>query len=73
MIFDPAKSRKEEKGMIQELPFRGRPIIPEVKDELVNGVWPQFIKTVSADGRNFLGNSQTVSVQSLGNLPGGYL
>ena len=28
MIFDPAKSRKEEKGMIQELPFRGRPIIP---------------------------------------------
>lgn len=44
MIFDPAKSRKEEKGIIQEIPFRNRPIIPLIKDELVNGVWPQFIK-----------------------------
>lgn len=44
MIFDPAKSRKEEQGMIQEMPFKNRPIIPEIKDELVNGVWPQFIK-----------------------------
>ncbi len=26
VIFDPAKSRKEEKGMIQELPFKDRPI-----------------------------------------------
>lgn len=54
MIFDPAKSRKEEKGMIQELPFRGRPIIPEVKDELVNGVWPQFIKPYPLTDETFL-------------------
>jgi len=44
IIFDPAKSRKEEKGMVQELPFGGRKIIPEIKDGLVNDVWPQFIK-----------------------------
>ncbi|GAB1359176.1 hypothetical protein MASR1M31_09570 [Porphyromonadaceae bacterium] len=31
MIFDPAKSRKEEKGMVQEIPYRNRPIIPLLK------------------------------------------
>lgn len=54
VIFDPAKSRKEEKGMIQELPFRGRPIVPEIKDELVNGVWPQFIKPYPLTDETFL-------------------
>lgn len=54
MIFDPNKSRKEEKGMIQELPFRGREIIPEIKDELVNGVWPQFIKPYPLTDETFL-------------------
>ncbi len=44
ILFDPAKGRQEEKGMIQELPFSTRPIVPEIKDELVDGVWPQFIK-----------------------------
>ena len=40
--------------MIQELPFRGRPIIPEGKDELVNGVWPQFIKPYPLTDETFL-------------------
>lgn len=44
ILFDPAKSRKEEKGMLQELPFSKRPIVPIVKDEMVDGVWPQFLK-----------------------------
>ncbi len=44
ILFDPAKSRKEEKGMVQELPFSTRPIVPIVKDEMVDGVWPQFLK-----------------------------
>lgn len=44
IIFDPAISRKEEKGMVQELPFSKRPIVPIVKDEMVDGVWPQFLK-----------------------------
>lgn len=54
MIFDPAKSRKEEKGIVQELPFRERKIIPEIKDYLVDGVWPQFIRPVPLDNNNFL-------------------
>lgn len=44
IIFDPAISRKEEKGMVQELPYRNRPIIPLVKDQMVDDVWPQFLK-----------------------------
>lgn len=44
IIFDPTKARKGVEGMIQEIPHSSRPIVPLVKDELVNGVWPQFIK-----------------------------
>lgn len=54
MIFDPAKSRKEEKGMIQEIPFRNRPIIPIIKDELVKDVWPQFMKPYPLNDTYFL-------------------
>ena len=43
IIFDPTKARKGVEGMIQELPHSQRPIINFVKDELVNGVWPQFL------------------------------
>ena len=54
MIFDPNKSRKEEQGVVQELPFKDRKIIPEVKDGLVDGVWPQFIKPYPLDDKYFL-------------------
>lgn len=54
IIFDPAKSRKEEKGMVQEIPFSTRPIEPIIKDELVNGVWPQFIKPQPLSNKYFL-------------------
>lgn len=58
MIFDPAKSRKEEKGMLQEIPFSQRPIIPIVKDELVNGVWPQFAKPFPITDKYFIVTSK---------------
>ncbi|MGV8134298.1 MAG: SUMF1/EgtB/PvdO family nonheme iron enzyme [Mangrovibacterium sp.] len=54
ILFDPAKSRKEEKGMINEFPFSKRPIIPLVKDELVNDVWPQFIKPFPINEKYYL-------------------
>lgn len=54
MIFDPAKSRKEEQGVIQEMPFRDRKIIPEVKDQLVDGVWPQFLRPCPLNDNYFL-------------------
>ena len=54
ILFDPAKARKGVAGMIQEIPHRNRPIVELIKDELVNGVWPQFIKPYPLDDRYFL-------------------
>lgn len=54
ILFDPTKARKGVEGMIQEIPFRNRPIVPVVKDELVNGVWPQFIKPTPLNDKYFL-------------------
>ena len=54
ILFDPAKGRKEVKGMIQEIPFSKRPIEPLIKDELVNDVWPQFIKPWPLNDHFFL-------------------
>lgn len=54
ILFDPAKGRKEEKGMIQEIPFRNRPIEPIIKDYLVDGVWPQFMKPYPLNDTYFL-------------------
>lgn len=54
IIFDPAKGRKEEKGMVQELPFRNRKIEPIIKDQLVDNVWPQFIKPYPLSDKYFL-------------------
>jgi formylglycine-generating enzyme required for sulfatase activity len=43
LIFDPSKGRKETDGVIQEIPGYGKVVEPIVKDQLVNGVWPQFL------------------------------
>ena len=53
--------------MIQELPFKDRPIVPIIKDELVEGVWPQFMKPYPLSEKYFLVACQGCT---LGNLPG---
>lgn len=54
MIFDPAKGRKGTSGIVQEIPHRDRPVQEVIKDELVNGVWPQFIKPTVLNDKYFL-------------------
>lgn len=54
ILFDPAKVRKGAAGMLQEIPHRNRPIVEEVKDRLVDGVWPQFIKPSPLNDTYFL-------------------
>lgn len=54
MIFDPAKGRKEISGIVQEVPFSNRPVEPLIKDGLVDGVWPQFIKPWPLNDHFFL-------------------
>lgn len=54
ILFDPTKNRKGAAGMVQEIPYRNRPIVELVKDELVNGVWPQFVKPTPLNDKYFL-------------------
>lgn len=54
IVFDPAKSRKGAAGMVQEIPYRDREIVELIKDELVNGVWPQFVKPTALNDKYFL-------------------
>lgn len=54
IVFDPAKGRKSIGGMVQEIPYHNRPIKEEIKDQLVDGVWPQFIKPTVLSDKYFL-------------------
>lgn len=54
ILFDPTKHRKGAAGIIQEIPHRNRPVTEFVKDELVNGVWPQFVKPTPLSDKYFL-------------------
>ncbi len=54
IIFDPKKSRKGAAGMLQEIPYRNREIEELVKDRLVDGVWPQFIKPSPLNDKYYL-------------------
>lgn len=54
IVFDPAKGRKSVLGIVQEIPYRNRPIKEEIKDRLVDGVWPQFIKPTVLNDKYFL-------------------
>ncbi len=54
ILFDPKKSRKGAAGMLQEIPYRDREIEEVVKDRLVDGVWPQFIKPTPIDDKYYL-------------------
>ncbi|MFR9650304.1 MAG: SUMF1/EgtB/PvdO family nonheme iron enzyme [Rikenellaceae bacterium] len=53
IIFDPSKGNGVE-GMVQEIPYRNQEIDATVKDGLVNGVWPQFIKPMPINNTYFL-------------------
>lgn len=54
LLFDPMKARKGIAGVMQEIPYRNRPVEDLIKDELVNGVWPQFIKPSPLSDKYFL-------------------
>ncbi|MDR0333872.1 MAG: SUMF1/EgtB/PvdO family nonheme iron enzyme [Dysgonamonadaceae bacterium] len=54
LLFDPIQARRGVEGVMQEIPHRNLPINGEVKDYLVDGVWPQFIKPMPLDDKYFL-------------------
>lgn len=54
IIFDPSRGRKNVAGIVQEIPHRNIPVKEEIKDRLVDGVWPQFIKPTALNDKYFL-------------------
>ncbi|MFI3305995.1 MAG: SUMF1/EgtB/PvdO family nonheme iron enzyme [Rikenellaceae bacterium] len=53
-MFDPAISRNTTDAMIHEFPFKDRELEVVVKDQLVTGVFPQFIKPFPIDNETIL-------------------
>ncbi len=43
ILFDLAKGRHEAAGVVQRIPGRGRPVTPDIEDQLVNRSWPRFL------------------------------
>jgi formylglycine-generating enzyme required for sulfatase activity len=54
MMIDPNISRREAEGVVHEFPHRGKTVEPLVKDQLVNGVWPQFLMPWPLDSKHVL-------------------
>ena len=54
LILDPDKSRREAGGVVHEFPYRGRKVEAIVKDQLVGGVWPQFLMPWPIDAKHVL-------------------
>ncbi len=43
MVIDPAVGRHEAQGVVHEIPPPDGKVEPVIRDELVDGVWPQFL------------------------------
>lgn len=54
VLFDAAKGRKEDTGALQRIPGWGKPVIGEVKDQLVNDSWPKFLHPYPLNDKYFL-------------------
>lgn len=44
MMIDVNKGRHEAEGVVAEIPYSGRKVLPEVRDRLADGCWPRFLQ-----------------------------
>jgi len=54
LVIDPAVGRHEAQGVVQEIPPAEDKVQPIIRDELVDGVWPQFLTPWPLDEKSFL-------------------
>jgi formylglycine-generating enzyme required for sulfatase activity len=54
MIIDPVIGRKEADGVVAEIPYFGRKVIPLERDRLPDGVWPHFLKPFPLSEKYFI-------------------
>ena len=58
IIFDPAQGRHEADGVVQRIPGYGQKVEPVIRDQLVNGSWPQFLHPYPLSEKYFLASCQ---------------
>jgi len=54
LIVDPARGRREAEGVVQEIPGWGKKVAPIIRDNLADGVWPQFLYPYPLSEKYFL-------------------
>ena len=68
MIIDVNKGRREADGVVAEIPYSGRKVLPEVRDRQADGCWPRFL---AVKRYLFSCRYESVSRIALGTLSGG--
>jgi len=53
-VFDCAKGRQEDTGVVQQIPGYGKTFRGEIKDKLAEGKWPQFLHPYPLSDKYFL-------------------
>lgn len=54
LIVDPGLGRREAEPVVQEIPGRGKRVEPLIRDNLADGVWPQFLHPYPISEKYFL-------------------
>ncbi len=54
LVLDPALGRHEADGVVQEIPGCGKKVEAIIKDNLADGVWPQFLHPYPLSEKHFL-------------------
>ncbi len=66
LVLDPALGRREAEGVVQEVPGRGKKVEPVIRDNLVDGVWPQFLHPWPLGEKHFLVSARPTPASSWG-------
>ncbi len=53
-IFDPAQSRFEADGVVQQIPGRGKKVQPLIQDKLTEHSWPKFLHPYPLSEKYFI-------------------
>ncbi len=61
LIVDPARGRHEADGVVQEIPGFGKKVPAVIKDNLADGVWPQFLHPYPLSENYFLVSARPAS------------
>ncbi len=54
LIVDPARGRSEADPVVQAIPGYGKPVEPIIRDQLADGVWPQFLHPYPLSEKYFI-------------------